>query len=141
MQLSIHPLTRLSKQAVLNHVEFDAIASACSINADYVQYRKRLWMLMICLRQDASEALESEQSTYQQHLQLVMDILTLALYAILGGAYLVVVPLVGVFYLRNRWFVASSIERVLMYGLVFMFFPGFLLVSLFLNFRPLRQEV
>lgn len=78
---------------------------------------------------------------YQQHLRLVMDILTLALYAVLGGAYLVVVPLAGIFYLKNRWFTASSVERVLMYSVVFMFFPGFLLVSLFLNFRPVRQEM
>lgn len=70
-----------------------------------------------------------------------MDILTLALYAALGGAYLVVVPLAGMFYLNNRWFNSSSIERVFMFFLVFMFFPGFLLVSLFLNFRPQRQEV
>lgn len=70
-----------------------------------------------------------------------IDILTFALYAILGGTYLVVVPLAGIFYLKNRWFDASSIERVLMYFIVFAFFPGFLLVSLFLNFRPLRQEV
>ncbi|MGB3495606.1 MAG: NAD(P)H-quinone oxidoreductase subunit L [Elainellaceae cyanobacterium] len=70
-----------------------------------------------------------------------MDILTLALYAVLGGAYLVVIPLAGMFYLNNRWFNASSIERVFMFFCVFMFFPGFLLVSLFLNFRPQRQEV
>jgi NAD(P)H-quinone oxidoreductase subunit L len=37
--------------------------------------------------------------------------------------------------------VASSIERLMMYFLVFFFFPGMLLLSPFLNFRPKRREV
>ena len=63
------------------------------------------------------------------------------LYLVLGGAYLVVLPLGVFFYLQNRWYVASSLERTFLYFLVFFFFPGLLLLSPFLNFRPQRREV
>ncbi len=53
-----------------------------------------------------------------------------------AGTYLLVVPLALIFYLRRRWYVAGSVERTLLYGLVFVFFPGMLLFSPFLNFRP-----
>ncbi|MEM9980667.1 MAG: NAD(P)H-quinone oxidoreductase subunit L [Cyanobacteria bacterium P01_D01_bin.2] len=45
------------------------------------------------------------------------------------------------FYLKQRWNVATSIERLLIYSLVFVFFPGLLLLSPFLNFRPQRREI
>ena len=63
-------------------------------------------------------------------------LLTLGAYAVIGGTYLLVVPLALIFYVRQRWYVAGSIERTLLYGLVFAFFPGMLLFSPFLNFRP-----
>jgi NAD(P)H-quinone oxidoreductase subunit L len=63
------------------------------------------------------------------------------LYLALSGAFLVVIPLGVFFYLQNRWYVASSFERLLMYFLVFFFFPGLLLLSPFLNFRPKRRQV
>jgi NAD(P)H-quinone oxidoreductase subunit L len=62
-------------------------------------------------------------------------------YLILSGAYLLVLPGVLYLYLQKRWYVASSIERVAMYFLVFFFFPGLLLLSPFLNFRPKRRQV
>jgi NAD(P)H-quinone oxidoreductase subunit L len=68
-------------------------------------------------------------------------LIVLAVYVGLAGLYLVVVPLVLLFYLKQRWCVAGSIERLLVYGLVFVFFPGMLLLSPFLNFRPKRREV
>jgi len=72
---------------------------------------------------------------------LEANFLALALYAVLGGAYLVVVPL-GVFlYMQKRWYVVSSFERGFMYFLVFFFFPGLLLLSPFLNFRPQRRSI
>lgn len=64
-----------------------------------------------------------------------------ALYLSLGGLYLLIIPGMTYFYLQKRWYVASSIERTLMYFLVFFFFPGLLLLSPFLNFRPKRREV
>ncbi|MEO0458699.1 MAG: NAD(P)H-quinone oxidoreductase subunit L, partial [Cyanobacteria bacterium P01_A01_bin.114] len=39
------------------------------------------------------------------------------------------------------WNVAGSLERLFIYGLVFVFFPGMLLLSPLLNFRPQRREV
>ncbi len=68
-------------------------------------------------------------------------LITLAVYAGLAGLYLVVVPGILLFYLKQRWNVASSIERLLIYSLVFVFFPGMLLLSPFLNFRPQRREI
>lgn len=63
------------------------------------------------------------------------------LYLALGGAYLVVIPALLFAYLRSRWYVASSIERVLMYFGVFFFFPGLALLSPFLNFRPEPRKI
>jgi len=67
--------------------------------------------------------------------------LVAALYLVLAGAYLIVVPLALYVYLQKRWYVASSFERGFMYFLVFFFFPGLLLFSPFLNFRPKRRQV
>ena len=58
-----------------------------------------------------------------------------------AGAYLVVVPLLTYLYLQKRWYVASSLERGFMYFLVFFFFPGLLLLSPFLNFRPKMRTI
>ena len=63
------------------------------------------------------------------------------LYLLLAGAYLLVLPLITIFYLKTRWYVASSIERIVMYFLVFFLFPGLLLVSPFLNFRPQPRQM
>ncbi|HHP7229584.1 MAG TPA: NAD(P)H-quinone oxidoreductase subunit L [Xenococcaceae cyanobacterium] len=63
------------------------------------------------------------------------------LYLVLSGAYLVVLPGILYFYLKNRWYVASSVERLFMYLLVFLFFPGMLLLSPFLNFRPQGRKL
>ncbi len=63
------------------------------------------------------------------------------LYLILSGAYLLVLPGALYWYLQQRWYVASSIERLLMYFLVFFFFPGMILLAPFLNFRPKRREI
>ena len=68
-------------------------------------------------------------------------LITLGVYAVLAGLYLVVIPGVLLFYLKQRWNVATSIERLLIYSLVFVFFPGMLLLSPFLNFRPQRREI
>ena len=62
-------------------------------------------------------------------------------YAGIAGAYLLVVPLALIFYVRQRWYMAGSIERTLLYGLVCVFFPGMLLFSPFLNFRPQPRDL
>ncbi|MDB9312047.1 NAD(P)H-quinone oxidoreductase subunit L [Spirulina sp. CS-785/01] len=63
------------------------------------------------------------------------------LYLVLSGLYLLVLPGLLYFYLNQRWYVASSIERTLMYFFVFFLFPGLLLLSPFLNFRPKKRVV
>jgi NAD(P)H-quinone oxidoreductase subunit L len=63
------------------------------------------------------------------------------LYLILSGAYLLVIPVLTYWYLTKRWYVASSLERAFMYFLVFFFFPGLLLLSPFLNFRPQPRQI
>jgi len=68
-------------------------------------------------------------------------ILIALLYLVLGGLYLLVLPAALYFYLNKRWYVASSIERTFMYGLVFLFFPGLLLLAPFLNLRPTRRTI
>ncbi len=68
-------------------------------------------------------------------------LLALAAYAVLGGLYLLIIPAALMFYLKERFHAAGSIERLGLYGLMFVFFPGCLLLSPFLNFRPKRREV
>lgn len=66
---------------------------------------------------------------------------TALLYLGLLGGYLLAMPALTYLYLSQRWYVASSVERLLMYFLVFLFFPGLLLMSPFLNFRPHPREI
>lgn len=63
------------------------------------------------------------------------------LYAALGGLYLLVIPAALLYYLKLRWNTVSSVERLILYALAFVFFPGMLLLSPLLNFRPQRREV
>ncbi len=63
------------------------------------------------------------------------------LYLVLAGAYLLVIPVAVLFYLNQRWYVASSLERAFMYFLVFFFFPGLLVLSPFVNLRPKRRQI
>lgn len=68
-------------------------------------------------------------------------LITLALYLGIGGAYLVVLPLILYFYLQKRWNDASSIERTIAYFFVFLLFPGLLVLAPFLNFRPKLRKI
>ena len=63
------------------------------------------------------------------------------LYLVLSGTYLLVLPGLVYLYLKQRWYAASSIERLVMYLFVFLSFPGMLLLSPFLNFRPKRRSL
>ncbi len=67
--------------------------------------------------------------------------ITLLLYAVLAGTYLVVLPALTFLYLQNRWYVAGSFERGFMYFLVFFFFPGMIVLSPILNFRPKSRVI
>ena len=62
-------------------------------------------------------------------------LLVLAAYALLGGLYLVVVPLALYFWMNKRWHRMGKVERLGVYGMVFLFFPGMIVFAPFLNFR------
>ena len=70
----------------------------------------------------------------------VNPIITLSAYAVLGGMYLLVVPLILFYWMNNRWNVMGKLERLLIYGLVFLFFPGMVLFAPFLNLRMNGKE-
>ena len=62
-------------------------------------------------------------------------LLVLVAYALLGGLYLVVVPLALYFWMNKRWHRMGKVERLGIYGMVFLFFPGMIVFAPFLNFR------
>ena len=49
--------------------------------------------------------------------------------------YLFIIPLILFYWMNNRWNVMGKFERLIVYGLVFLFFPGLILFSPFLNLR------
>ncbi|MEL6398023.1 MAG: NAD(P)H-quinone oxidoreductase subunit L [Cyanobacteria bacterium P01_D01_bin.115] len=63
-------------------------------------------------------------------------LLVLGVYGALAVTYLLVIPAAILLYLKTKWNTMGSVERFLVYGLVFAFFPGMLLLSPILNFRP-----
>ena len=63
-------------------------------------------------------------------------LLVLGVYGALAVIYLLVIPAAILLYLKTKWNTMGSVERFLVYGLVFAFFPGMLLLSPILNFRP-----
>lgn len=67
------------------------------------------------------------------------NLLVLVAYALLAGLYLVVVPLALIWWMQRRWTLMGKIERTAVYGLVFLFFPGLLLFSPFINLRMAGQ--
>ena len=62
-------------------------------------------------------------------------ILTIVAYVIILTLYLVIVPLSLFYWMNNRWNIMGKFERLGIYGLVFLFFPGLILFSPFLNLR------
>ena len=66
-------------------------------------------------------------------------LLVLAAYGAILGAYLVAVPLALYAWMVKRWTVMGKYERLGVYGLVFLFFPGLILFAPFLNLRPAGQ--
>ena len=66
-------------------------------------------------------------------------LLVVGLYAVLGGAYLVAVPLALYVWMIKRWTTMGKFERFGVYGLVFMFFPGLILFAPFINLRMAGQ--
>ena len=61
--------------------------------------------------------------------------LTIGAYIGILTIYLAIVPLSLFYWMNNRWNVMGKFERLGIYGLVFLFFPGLILFSPFLNLR------
>ena len=70
----------------------------------------------------------------------VNPLITLSAFAVLGVIYLLVVPLFLFYWMNNRWNVMGKLERLFIYGLVFLFFPGMVLFAPFLNLRMNGKE-
>ena len=64
---------------------------------------------------------------------------TLIAYVGIISIYLFVIPLILFYWMNNRWNVMGKFERLIVYGLVFLFFPGLIIFSPFLNLR-LREN-
>ena len=80
----------------------------------------------------------SERDVLPEALTSVVSVETLfvlAAYAVLGGLYLVVVPLALFFWMNKRWHQMGKVERLGIYGMVFLFFPGMIVFAPFLNLR------
>ena len=60
---------------------------------------------------------------------------TLVAYIGIISIYLFVIPLILFYWMNNRWNFMGKVERFIVYGLVFLFFPGLILFSPFLNLR------
>ncbi len=63
------------------------------------------------------------------------SLVTLFTYVVIISIYLVFIPLILFYWMNNRWNVMGKFERLGVYGLVFLFFPGLILFSPFLNLR------
>ena len=63
------------------------------------------------------------------------SLFTLFTYVVIISIYLVFIPLILFYWMNNRWNVMGKFERLGVYGLVFLFFPGLILFSPFLNLR------
>ena len=66
-------------------------------------------------------------------------LLVLGAYAALAGSYLLVVPLALFLWMNKRWHQMGKIERLVVYGMVFLFFPGMIVFAPFLNLRMSGQ--
>ena len=70
----------------------------------------------------------------------VNPLITLSAFVIMGVLYLLVVPLFLFYWMNNRWNVMGKFERLFIYGLVFLFFPGLVIFAPFLNLRMNGQK-
>jgi len=70
----------------------------------------------------------------------VNSLITFSAFALLGVIYLLVVPLFLFYWMSNRWNIMGKLERLFIYGLVFLFFPGLVLFAPFLNLRMNGKE-
>ena len=66
-------------------------------------------------------------------------VLVFMAYIAFASAYLIIVPLSLMLWIQQRLTRMGKIERLVVYGMVFLFFPGMIVFAPFLNFRPYGQ--
>ena len=66
-------------------------------------------------------------------------LLVIGAYGALAGLYLLVFPLALFLWMNKRWHQMGKIERLVVYGMVFLFFPGMIVFAPFLNLRMSGQ--
>ena len=66
-------------------------------------------------------------------------LLVLLAYVVLGGLYLVVIPLALFAWMNQRWHQMGKNERTAIYGMVFLYFPGLIVFAPFINLRMAGQ--
>lgn len=59
---------------------------------------------------------------------------------VIAFMYFLAIPLLLYYYLEQRWYKRKMAEAIFQFGLVFLFFPGMLLLAPFINFRRLPQD-
>ena len=70
----------------------------------------------------------------------INSLITISAFVVLGILYLLVIPLLLFYWMNNRWNIMGKFERLCIYGLVFLFFPGLVLFAPFLNLRMNGKE-
>lgn len=73
------------------------------------------------------------------YLQLLTN--PLLIYGALGGLYLLVIPVILMFYFQSRWYKTGAWERSFICFMVFFFFVGLLIVAPFFNFRNPQRKI
>ena len=68
------------------------------------------------------------------------SLIAIILYLSILGMYLFFIPLLLFYWMNNRWNIMGKLERLGIYGLVFLFFPGMIIFSPFLNLRLNGEE-
>ena len=56
-------------------------------------------------------------------------------YGAVLGTYMIAVPLALYAWINLRWYRMGKLERLGVYGLVFLFFPGMIVFAPFINLR------
>lgn len=69
------------------------------------------------------------------------NLLLLLVYAGTAGVYLLVMPALVLIYVDKRFNVSGSWEKLLMFFLTLVCFPGMLLVGGFINHRPQLRKI
>lgn len=69
------------------------------------------------------------------------NLLTLVVLSAGAGVYLLVMPALILIYINKRFNTSGAWEKLLMFFLTLVFFPGMLVVGGFINHRPQLRQI